>query len=447
VTPLGLAAASCTPIPFALKGSEVSSSIASVLENDKPEQETDQNTPAVHWVGVTGNDPCPICGKPDWCSRSSDGRVVNCRRTITNHEVPGWWFEDIHRDKAGQPYSRWQSLGETTEVSKCRPPAPHRVDAAGIKTRDTAYRTFLDHLRLPRTPWAELQRRGLTRSEIGRRQYGYLDDRRGQAVQALVESLSEDQVSRVPGFVRNADGTWTVNGPKGIVIPVRDPDGKIQALKIRRDVPTKDGGKYVYLSSTSTGGPSPGSPLHVPIHDDCADFSTVRVTEGELKADIATARTGILTLGLPGVTAIEKALPILKQVGAKTVLVAFDSDFEQNRTVGDALLRAVHLLRALFTVVVEYWTPTLGKGIDDVLAAGHQPTQIGPEKLEAFLDRVRDLPATPHTAERPGSVIASHGGPRPSSLRTNSKLSRPRKRPRPQARWGRKSSLRPMRPL
>jgi hypothetical protein len=34
------------------------------------------------WQNVTTQAPCPICHKPDWCSRTTDGHIVRCNRAV-----------------------------------------------------------------------------------------------------------------------------------------------------------------------------------------------------------------------------------------------------------------------------------------------------------------------------------------------------------------------------
>ena len=88
------------------------------------------------------------------------------------------------------------------------------------------------------------------------------------------------------------NGLITIAGPnEGLVIPVRQ-SGQIVALKVRKHYET-DGPKYVYLSGD--GGPSCGSPVHVPLGI-TGPVDTVRVTEGELKSDVAYAWTGLPTI-------------------------------------------------------------------------------------------------------------------------------------------------------
>ena len=40
-----------------------------------------------HWREVKRNEPCPVCGKPDWCGRSDDG-AIRCMRIAD--PPPGW---------------------------------------------------------------------------------------------------------------------------------------------------------------------------------------------------------------------------------------------------------------------------------------------------------------------------------------------------------------------
>lgn len=42
-----------------------------------------------NWVAVTRDDPCPICGKPDWCRRKPDNSAVLCHRSPAGGVV-GW---------------------------------------------------------------------------------------------------------------------------------------------------------------------------------------------------------------------------------------------------------------------------------------------------------------------------------------------------------------------
>jgi hypothetical protein len=123
----------------------------------------------------------------------------------------------------------------------------------------------------------------------------------------------------VPGFIRGEFGVTLQGEATGLLVPVRDLQGRIGALKIRRATEPK----YVYLTG-GADGPSPGSPVHVPLGV-VAPAPVVRVTEGEIKADVCVAIDGTPTIGVPGVTQWRCAFTELKSLGAKTVVVAFDS--------------------------------------------------------------------------------------------------------------------------
>jgi hypothetical protein len=178
----------------------------------------------------------------------------------------------------------------------------------------------------------------------------------------------------VPGFfVAEHEGRyWTVGGLPGLLIPVRDCQGRIVAVLYRPDEQT-EGGKYRWLSSKKRGGPGPGAPIHVPLFN--GDKSTVRITEGALKADIATHLSGVLTIGLPGINSVRRVPALLKQLGAKIARVALDADAARNKNVGKAMYNLIRLLKGKgFGLELETWDEAKGKGIDDLLAAGHQPT-------------------------------------------------------------------------
>lgn len=45
------------------------------------------------WKRTSRANPCPICGKPDWCSISADGAVCHCMRSESDHAcASGGWF-------------------------------------------------------------------------------------------------------------------------------------------------------------------------------------------------------------------------------------------------------------------------------------------------------------------------------------------------------------------
>src|SRR5215212_7124275 len=172
-----------------------------------------------------------------------------------------------------------------------------------------------------------------------------------------------------------------------MLVPVRDTEGRIVALKIRADE-VGEGSKYTYLSSAKHGGPGPGSQVHVPLHEEL-DLNVVRLTEGALKADVATALTEILTVSMPGVSSWRSAIEVPSSLGTSVVRLAFDADAKHNEQVARALRDAYRTLNETgFEVVLETWPRELGKGIDDLLAAAHEPTLVVGEDAHAAVNEI-----------------------------------------------------------
>jgi len=188
-------------------------------------------------------------------------------------------------------------------------------------------------------------------------------------------------VAGVPGFYRKVDSAqpgrryWSI-AAMGLLVPVRDPGGRVVAFQVRLDDVRPGGSRYVWLSSARHGGPGPGTPPHVPLHDG-STHEVIRITEGCLKADAATLLDPdrILTLGFPGADTWPTVLPVLEELGARTVHVAFDADCRTNRRVTVQLQRCVRELARLgYRRVLEVWTEP--KGIDDLFASGGRPETV-----------------------------------------------------------------------
>jgi hypothetical protein len=170
-----------------------------------------------------------------------------------------------------------------------------------------------------------------------------------------------------------------------------------------------EGGKYQWISSKKRGGAGSGAHVHVPLFPADADKTIVRVTEGALKADIATALSGMLTIGMPGVKARVKAAKALHDLGAKTARVALDDDARTNRDVASGLSLLVgHLSQRGFVVELETWQGTGHKGIDDLLHAGGTPLVLTGEVVTTA---VEGIVCEAETADPPSSGSGDTGGP------------------------------------
>ena len=349
------------------------------------------------WSTVSRTTPCTICGKSDWCTVSADGAWALCRRVENG--------TGLHRlDKTGADYWLYR-LDEHVPYrpSTSEPPSQSRVERADPRTLDRVYRALLAVLPLTSAHRQALRRRGLLDTEIMRRGYRTMPlEGRAALVRGIVDRLGVDTCTGIPGLYGDAQGTrrlWTLAGAVGLLIPVRDVNGRIVALQIRSDDPGQRS-KYTWLSSAKHNGPGPGTPAHRPLYTG-PHGDTVRVTEGPLKADITTVLGGVLTIAVPGVPLWRQALPLLEVLQPTRVLLAFDSDWRQNPSVARALAQATQaLVETGYTVGVEIWDASQGKGIDDVLAAGYTPTL---QSIVPWLHRARTLPEK--SGGRPSHIV------------------------------------------
>lgn len=313
------------------------------------------------WRDVSPSHRCPVCRSDSWCQVHRVEPVVLCKRVQARQAK-------ANRD--GVPFYVHRLDGDAWEPEALPPPAAD-VACAGADVCDAAYRAALGGLGLTDAHRANLHARGLSDAAIEANGYRSLPlEGRAKLARRMLDAVG-DAACAVPGYrLAEGDGrTWaTLGGAPGLLVPVRDLEGRIVALKVRRDDLADDGPRYVYVSSRSRGGAAAPNAVHVPRWRGAT--TTVRLTEGELKADVCTALSGVLTLSAPGVGAWARAMPVLRALGPATVRVAFDADAFTNAHVAAALAACCDALRrAGYVVAVERWNPARGKGLDDVLAA------------------------------------------------------------------------------
>ena len=243
-------------------------------------------------------------------SVAENGRIlVKCRvgcPTDKVLDVLGLSWEDLFPPRGAEV----QPLAVASE------PPLGRSDPAVVHR---AYMALLEHLELSEGHQQQLLDRGIPRDRIGPAQYRTLRNfDRGRVAKAAHADLG-DEVLSVPGFVCGEHGVTLAGTSTGLLVPVRDAAGGITALKIRREGDPK----YLYLAGGESGK-SCGSPVHVPLGVP-QPSPVVRLTEGELKADVCTWLDETPTIGVPGVTQWRTALPVLRTLGVEKVVIAYDS--------------------------------------------------------------------------------------------------------------------------
>lgn len=323
----------------------------------------------LHFAGNAPGDEtkwhCPL-SKCDRDSKPNEGHFyINARTGLCFCHKCGWKGNILTLYAELKKIDRRTARRELdAEDEPFRPPQRSTNLMAPVEHRDQVYRTLLSILSLDVAHKNDLLRRGLNESAIFQRGYRSVPQDpplRWKAARFLLQRCGS--LEGVPGFYLREGKKgpyWDFLSPKGYFIPVRDHQGKVQALKIRLD-----SGGYVWFSSEGRpGGSSSGSPPHY-----TGGSGKVWVTEGPLKADVAHFLSGGAPfIGTGGVHATKEVPDLLKALGATNVLVAFDADQFTNRNVQKALREFLQeLKRCGFQAQSFAWHPSLGKGIDDVL--------------------------------------------------------------------------------
>ena len=232
-----------------------------------------------------------------------------------------------------------------------------------LSERHEVYTDMLGLLSLSDEHRVNLRERGLSDERIERNGYRTMPKTEdGRRLLATLLRRCGHDLDGIPGF-RTYFGDWTVSGPDGFLIPVRDKDGLIQGLKIRKD--DEDGGKYRWLSSRDMPhGTRSYSWVHVTgnIHSKRAFL-----TEGPLKGDVASYLSDdSLFVCLGGVSAIGNLEEVLTDLGVTEVIEAMDMDMMVNPQVRTAVLNVRDVVKGISGIKYRKytWNPAY-KGIDD----------------------------------------------------------------------------------
>ena len=171
---------------------------------------------------------------------------------------------------------------------------------------DFVYRELLSLLKLQERHRQDFKRRGAADIEIKElEQKGYKSIQPENSV-SIAEKLLEKglRLDGIPGFFRNRSGIWEAAFYEG------------------------NQGYLWFTSSGFSGGTSSGSPAGVSGYISPVQRS-IHVTEGILKAELASLRSGYPYIGIPGVGNYKSLLPVLadlKSRGLQTVYECMDMD-------------------------------------------------------------------------------------------------------------------------
>lgn len=314
------------------------------------------------YLRVSRREPCPICGKHDWCRIFEDGGV-ECMRVESPVACAsgGWMHWTDKRDwrdhlNEGQFTKWWGSTTVTEQV--------------GDALLNQVYTKLLQHTNILQRHHDFLVERGLDPAS-----YSSLDPDesvRRQIADVIARHLPNKLwLDRTPGFFRidDAEDAWCISGAPGILIPIRNYRGYIVGMQIRKD---EGDPRYSFLSSRGMpSGTGSGSPVHIAREYKHTQHFTVMITEGPLKADYVSQQQGWTVIAVPGVNNIRGVLPALFALGGpQRVVVCYDMDWKTNKQVKAARARLMQMLWCEGYQVSSFsWDPSY-KGIDDALRAG-----------------------------------------------------------------------------
>ena len=358
----------------------------------------------IRWLHVTAQDPCLVCYKPDNCAVSADGALAYCRRVESDRRGRDGGFVHVLTDR---PDYTPRIITPQEEV------ATH--DRVPIEHRDEVHQDLLAVLDLKDRERKNLSERGMNEEAARGNNYKSVPSR--IMAEAIAEGLAEYHDLRgVPGFYREEGndgepGAWRLNvnyWHQGLMVPVRDVEGRIEGFQIRRAEVTDDSPRYVWLSSSSkSDGTSSGAPVHFRNVEQMRAGRRAIITEGALKGDVIAHYTDRGVITVQGVSSFREdfGVKLREQIPElQKVSIAFDADYVRNPNVQRALTRLSETLQqAGLEIETLKWEESEGKGLDDYLKnrlTEHFYHLKGEERASAQLEVLHEVgssEAVPHT--------------------------------------------------
>ena len=274
-------------------------------------------------------------------------------------------FEELTQDKV----LRFYRIAE-------KPKRQIAQTLATLEKRHDVYYDLLKHLPLSAAHEKNLLNRGLSKQRIEENMYRTMPSDWRQRRELAGQLAREHDLKGIPGFFTR-DGSWSLWGKAGIIVPVLTKDGFIQGIQIRLD--DADKRKYRWLSSNPEYLDEHGNPVfengtraYSWIHVTGDTTKTVAcITEGGLKGDVASfLRQDALFVCVAGAGNIEFLVDTLKELNVKKLVGCYDMDQLRNENVASAVRKMEKTLMDNLGIAYEpfAWNPEYN-GIDDFLYA------------------------------------------------------------------------------
>jgi len=326
--------------------------------------------------------PCPKCDRDGW--HKDKHLNINLLKDVFRCARCGWnggifdlyaYYMDVPRESVREELKRvlnkngaesWKKPSDN--IAGHIPPEAASSSAADINTRHAVYSALLSLLSLAPDHKRNLLGRGLSEQAIIKNEYRTTPVVGGRALAKQIQGMGY-RLTGVPGFYKDDVGQWTfVAMRRGILVPVRDIQCRIQGLQVRRDNMEKR--KYRWVSSAGIKGGANGCGAEGWVHLAGPVRDRILLIEGPLKADVVYHLTGQSVIAVPGVNSLkhlEATLAELVDLGARRVMIAFDMDFLYNPHIQNGYGELASLLGRLDLRFGTYlWRPDYN-GLDDYI--------------------------------------------------------------------------------
>ena len=355
---------------------------------------------------------CPFCNKQRKFHADLQKGVFRCNACnenggITKLHMRLCNFPDT-RTAAADLYRKWTRLTEderkaVIERKEAVSTAPDISSATTISVRDKVYRSLLSLLSLSDDHRKDLLKRGLSEDEIEKRLYrtvpaigfetfaekslamsGTFNQKSAEDSLNLWRQIFMQKGSVIPGYYSYDNKIRLVKRKSGYYVPVIDRNGLISGLQIRYDNLSENASekqresyhKYCWFSSSEkdTGCSVTGiQQIHYTGFPEGEKIpKEVYLTEGALKADIASYLSGepfIALIGVNNVSQLALNLQCLKEHGTSRINVCVDMDYREKSEVQNALNTILDIIqKSGLACTVLTWDESF-KGIDDFLLA------------------------------------------------------------------------------
>lgn len=332
---------------------------------------------------------CPFCGdykyrmylsaQPDnptfWCHNcGTGGNAVNLYAAF-NPQGRNYTTYEAYLALLNEPSVRRDTVSAGKSTG-------HTETIRPLHERSRIYLELLSVLELEEKHRQNLRSRGLSDEIIEGNMYRSIPTDWKKRKAAVAYLSQKYDLTAMPGFFTK-NGSWDMASCRdsGILIPVCTKDDRIQGLQIRLDDPppkivydslgnktVKKGDRFRWLSSrgkyyeNGTGIPSY---IHV-VGDLRSD--TLHITEGPMKADIASYLSGgELFIGLTGVQNTRFLEEVVQGLHPKRILECVDMDVRTNPHVQRAQAKIRSICMPLCGDYRTFTWPASQKGIDDWL--------------------------------------------------------------------------------